>query len=591
MKARPGWRTGTLRNLLGTGLALLLGLYPVAVSAEPVSLAWDPNPEADLAGYKVYIGTSSQTYTQTIDVGHVTTYTAPDLVPGETYYFAITAYDIFANESGFSTEVSTTIPDVPPPVPDETAASNPSADSTPQATASAPTTGTGSDGSSKAIGSSADSGDGPTTVAAAPLPLADTSSAAAPSLDSGGGNAAPADSSASVATTSKATDSGGATDVAALPSGDTGGAGSSIEGTSSSGGPETASQSTVAKVVDFLGDVLMGSDDKGSPRAGADSLATDTAAVGSSKAQAGPAAVAALAPADSGSSPPGSGDSPSPSASSAPAVASAANTRKGAVPASGGGGGSAGGGGGGGGGSSSGGSTVASFTGSSASSAGGVVSVGPSDRAPEPAKGLAQKILAALGLRGAREREVEAENLYRDGRQLYEQGRFDEAILTYERAEGLYRGLAAPKQLARVAQNLGTAYYHAERYEDALGAYGKALRLYRKLGDRKREARVLDQLGTAYEALGEYVTAAKRYRASLEIWRALGQREEAAAVLERLGAAQAAAGGYAEALKSYHRSLALSRKLGKHEKLEELQTVIADVERLARQGGAGLGVR
>jgi PKD repeat protein len=90
-------------------VALLLWLHPSAASAASVSLVWDPNPEADLAGYKVHVGASTRTYTQTIDVGHVTAFTVPNLSDGQTYFFTVTAYDIFANDSGFSNEVSTTI--------------------------------------------------------------------------------------------------------------------------------------------------------------------------------------------------------------------------------------------------------------------------------------------------------------------------------------------------------------------------------------------------------------------------------------------------------------------------------------------------
>jgi PKD repeat protein len=74
-----------------------------------MSLHWDSNSEADLAGYKVYIGTSSQQYSQTIDVGNVTSYTASELSDGDTYFFAVSAYDIFANESGYSNEVTATV--------------------------------------------------------------------------------------------------------------------------------------------------------------------------------------------------------------------------------------------------------------------------------------------------------------------------------------------------------------------------------------------------------------------------------------------------------------------------------------------------
>ena len=58
-------------------------------------------------------------YTDTIDVGHVTTYTISDLAPGETYFFAVTAYDIFANESNFSTEINSTISEAAQSTPED----------------------------------------------------------------------------------------------------------------------------------------------------------------------------------------------------------------------------------------------------------------------------------------------------------------------------------------------------------------------------------------------------------------------------------------------------------------------------------------
>ena len=84
--------------------------------------------------------------------------------------------------------------------------------------------------------------------------------------------------------------------------------------------------------------------------------------------------------------------------------------------------------------------------------------------------------------------------------ELSTQGRFQGAIQRYQQAEGLWQHLAAPEQLARVAQELGTAYYGGERYGDALGANGKALRLYREVASQGQEARVLNSLGMTYEA-------------------------------------------------------------------------------------------
>lgn len=55
----------------------------------------------------------SGNYTTVIDVMNTTTYTIKNLPEGFTYYFAVTAYDINGNESGFSNEVSKNIPSIP----------------------------------------------------------------------------------------------------------------------------------------------------------------------------------------------------------------------------------------------------------------------------------------------------------------------------------------------------------------------------------------------------------------------------------------------------------------------------------------------
>jgi hypothetical protein len=73
------------------------------------TLSWMPNADSDLAGYKVYMGTSSGRYGTPVDVGNVTTYTAGNLTVGTTYYFTVTAYDQSKNESLHSSEVSKSI--------------------------------------------------------------------------------------------------------------------------------------------------------------------------------------------------------------------------------------------------------------------------------------------------------------------------------------------------------------------------------------------------------------------------------------------------------------------------------------------------
>ena len=76
-----------------TGLTATLAGTSIAVS-------WSPNPESDLAGYKVYWDTDSgYPYTHSMDVGNVTAYTITGVTPGVRYYVTVTAYDTAADGS------------------------------------------------------------------------------------------------------------------------------------------------------------------------------------------------------------------------------------------------------------------------------------------------------------------------------------------------------------------------------------------------------------------------------------------------------------------------------------------------------------
>ena len=88
---------------------VLATLAITAPASTKATLAWDPNAESNLAGYKVYVGTASSVYGTPVDVGLVTTFELINLTKGQTYYFAVTAYNS-AGESGDSNEVSKTIP-------------------------------------------------------------------------------------------------------------------------------------------------------------------------------------------------------------------------------------------------------------------------------------------------------------------------------------------------------------------------------------------------------------------------------------------------------------------------------------------------
>ena len=91
-------------------LQMVLGLAVSAGGQSSVTLAWDASPDSSIAGYRLYEGVASQTYSNVIDVGNATGATATGLVGGATYFYAVTAYDTNGAESDFSSEISYTVP-------------------------------------------------------------------------------------------------------------------------------------------------------------------------------------------------------------------------------------------------------------------------------------------------------------------------------------------------------------------------------------------------------------------------------------------------------------------------------------------------
>lgn len=77
-----------------------------------VTISWDDLSisEPSIVGYKIKYGTSSASYATTTDIGNATSTIITDLNDGQTYYFAVSAYDssVTPEETGNSPEVSIT---------------------------------------------------------------------------------------------------------------------------------------------------------------------------------------------------------------------------------------------------------------------------------------------------------------------------------------------------------------------------------------------------------------------------------------------------------------------------------------------------
>ena len=93
----------------------LIAMTAHSAAAAGLTLAWDSNKEADIAGYVVKYGEQPHTYHATLDVGLATTVKVNGLVSGRPYYFTVLAYAADGSASVLATELLATAGAAAPP--------------------------------------------------------------------------------------------------------------------------------------------------------------------------------------------------------------------------------------------------------------------------------------------------------------------------------------------------------------------------------------------------------------------------------------------------------------------------------------------
>lgn len=99
-------------HFLLSKLAGLLLLFAVSFLGSTSALAgsllvsWSPISNSALAGYKIKYGVASGSYSQSVNVGNVTSQTLQNLVDGTTYYLVVVGYDANGTEGAPSAEVT-----------------------------------------------------------------------------------------------------------------------------------------------------------------------------------------------------------------------------------------------------------------------------------------------------------------------------------------------------------------------------------------------------------------------------------------------------------------------------------------------------
>ena len=89
-----------------TFFVLAIPLFALQSYSAQVMLEWDRSLSPNVAGYRVYYGLGSRSYSTVVDVGDNTSCVLSGLLDNKTYYFAATAYNTSNDESVFSNEIN-----------------------------------------------------------------------------------------------------------------------------------------------------------------------------------------------------------------------------------------------------------------------------------------------------------------------------------------------------------------------------------------------------------------------------------------------------------------------------------------------------
>ncbi|RCJ42715.1 hypothetical protein A6770_07495 [Nostoc minutum NIES-26] len=158
-----------------------------------------------------------------------------------------------------------------------------------------------------------------------------------------------------------------------------------------------------------------------------------------------------------------------------------------------------------------------------------------------------------------------AEEAYKKGKQLYEQGTAEsllQAIEFFEKALSLYRQVGDRSSQAFTHGHLGKIYSDLGQQRKALENLNQALLLRRQLGDKKGETITLNNIANVYSDLGEPQKALEYFQQALLLKRQMGDKAGEAITLNNIGNVYLNSGEPQKALDYFHQSLPLRQQLG-----------------------------
>jgi tetratricopeptide (TPR) repeat protein len=152
-----------------------------------------------------------------------------------------------------------------------------------------------------------------------------------------------------------------------------------------------------------------------------------------------------------------------------------------------------------------------------------------------------------------------------------DQGRFSEALNSFQRSLTMFHALGDARGEATGARGLGATYWYLGRFDDALTCFQRCLPIFHELNDQRLEASALRGLGIVYRDQGQLDDALTCFRRCLPIFRELDDQRLEAGALVSMGLAYRDQGQFHAALDCFEQCLTIFRELG--DRLGEAYTV------------------
>lgn len=150
---------------------------------------------------------------------------------------------------------------------------------------------------------------------------------------------------------------------------------------------------------------------------------------------------------------------------------------------------------------------------------------------------------------------MEPEALKEEGLQLFQQGRYDQALAKFETAVSLYTSTHNKTGQAEMFNNIGVIYRFQRKYDEAIQVLTQAQTLFTQLGDTNRQAQALGNLADLYQATRNRTEAARCYSDAAALFAQTGDRLRQSQVLRALSLMRLRQGQWVEAMMRMEESL------------------------------------